>query len=405
MVGALWTPLMTRDLHTNEMEYGGVAESIETTDSVNYTIALKPGWTFHDGSPVTADSYIKAWNYTANPHNAFIGANTFSVVKGYEELSVTEDPEAGLSGLRKVDDATFTVELNAPFGPWLQMSGANALMPLPEIFYDDPEAFGKKPIGNGPFKTVTEFNDNTGIVLERYDDYAGTPAKAEALEYRIITSRETAYLNAQSGEIDVSRVPVTMLGSASAEFGDRFVTRESAWLSSLSFPMYDARFEDKRVRQAFSMAMDREAIVKAVFGDTSTPALSAVPPAMPGAREDACQYCVFDPEGAKELLAQTDFDTSVPIELWYDTGNGHENWIQAIGNQWKQNLGVEYKVRSGMVFADFLEARDNKQVTGPFRSGWVGGVPLDAELPRTGVYHGGAAAARCQRLVLLQPRV
>src|SRR5215218_4310284 len=62
VVNALWTGLVKFDAN-NELEYSGVAESIESDDNTVWTITLKDGWTFHDGSPVTAESFVKAWNF------------------------------------------------------------------------------------------------------------------------------------------------------------------------------------------------------------------------------------------------------------------------------------------------------------------------------------------------------
>lgn len=376
IVRSLWTGLVTFDIDTNELEYGGVAESIESTDSINYTVTLKDGWTFHDGTPVTADSFINAWNYTANPKNAFEGAHFFESIKGYEALAETDDASTGLEGLKKIDDTTFTVELDAPFSQWPLMSGVVAYYPLPEAFFEDPKAFGKKPIGNGPFRAETEFVENDGMTLARYENYSGdNAAKIDRLEYRIISSMDTAYRNVQSGEIDVSRVPPSVVTTVETEFGDRLVAGNTPIIATLAFPFYDGRFNDKRVRQAFSMAIDREAITTAVFNGTRAPATSFVPPAIPGSRDDACGYCVFDAERAKALLAETDFDTSTPIEIWYNGGAGHDTWIQAVANQWKQNLGVDYKLRGEAQLAEFFTARTEKQMTGPYRTGWKADFP------------------------------
>lgn len=376
IVTSLWTPLVTYNLETSEMEFEGVAESIQTTDSINYTVKLKEGWEFHDGSPVTSDSFIKAWNYSANPSNAFQGAQFFEFIKGYDGLEAAGDANAEMEGLVKVDDTTFTVELSAPFGQWPLLTGYNAYYPLPEAFFADPEAFGKKPIGNGPFKAGTEFVENEGITLVKNGDYSGpNPAKINKLEFRIFSELNTAYRNVQSGEIDISRVPPASLVTVESEFGNRFVSRETSGFTYLGLPMYDPRFQDKRARQAFSLAVDRQAVANAVFNGARTPAQSVVPPLIPGARSDACNYCDFDPDQAKALLAESGFDTSKPVDIWFNAGAGHDQWVQAIANQLKQNLGVEYRLRGDMQFAEYLQNMDDKQMTGPFRMGWLMDYP------------------------------
>ena len=83
VVDALWTGLVGYDAETSELNYDGVAESIESEDSKTWTITLKEGWTFHDGTPVTSDSFINAWNYAANSVNAQGNSYFFANVEGY----------------------------------------------------------------------------------------------------------------------------------------------------------------------------------------------------------------------------------------------------------------------------------------------------------------------------------
>lgn len=77
IISAVWTPLVTFDVKSRAVTYDGAAQSVTSADNVRWTIKLKPGWTFHDGTPVTAESYVKAWNYTALSTNAQGGSYSF----------------------------------------------------------------------------------------------------------------------------------------------------------------------------------------------------------------------------------------------------------------------------------------------------------------------------------------
>src|SRR5699024_8037481 len=134
-----------------------VAASIETEDSQNYTVTLNEGWTFSDGSAVTAQSFVDAWNYGADAANAQLSGYFFEPIQGYEELQ-GEDvaPDATLSGLTVEDDLTFPIELVSPQADFPIRLGYTAFSPLPQAFFDDPEAFGESPIGNGPY-TLTSW--------------------------------------------------------------------------------------------------------------------------------------------------------------------------------------------------------------------------------------------------------
>ena len=381
LMDSLFTGLVTYDAETSEVVYDGVAESIESDDSKTWTVKLKD-WTFHDGTPVTSDSFIKAWNFGANSANAQGGSYFFSNIEGYDALQGKDDaPPAAteMTGLKKVDDKTFTVTLTSPFRQFPVTVGYTAFFPLPEAFFADAaaqETLGKKPIGNGPFKADTELVKGQGMTLSRNEEYPGDKAKADKVEIKIYTEVDTAYVDLQGGNLDlVDNLPPDAVTTYKDEFGDRGKERTTSQFTYMGFPTYDARFKDKRVRQAFSMAVDREAITKAIFNGTRRPAFSVVSPVVDGSRDDACKYCEYKPDEAKALLEETGFDTSKPVDLWFNAGAGHDEWVQAVGNALRDNLGVTYKLQGGLQFAEYLPKGDAKGFTGPFRLGWIMDYP------------------------------
>jgi oligopeptide transport system substrate-binding protein len=385
----VFTPLITFDPDTDELILA-VAESIESDDNINWTVTLNEGWTFHDGTPVTAQSFVDAWNWAAFAPNAagnnyFFGPAGVNIV-GYDALNPTEgDPTAEeLSGLTVVDERTFTVELGAPFSEFPITVGYNAFYPLPESFFADPEAFNEAPIGNGPYMVDEEgWQHDVGINLVRYEDYAGTPGNADAVEFRIYADLDTSYRDVQAGNLDIGDVPPDQIEAGKAEFGDRFIEAASSSFSYIGFPLYVPEFEDPDIRTAMSMAIDRQAIITAIFFDTLVPADDMASPVVQGYREGACgEACTFDPEAAREL-----FDAAGGIDgtltIWFNNDGGHEQWIEAVANQWRQNLGIENIEFESSEFADYLGRLDqgidddpqSDGVTGPFRLGWVMDYP------------------------------
>ena len=381
VVDALWTGLVEYDRETNQPVYTGVAESIESDDQTTWTVNLKDGWTFHDGTPVTAQNYVDTWNYVANSENAQQNSYFFSTIEGYEDLQAEEggSPAATeMSGLRVIDDTTFEVTLSAPYAQWPTTVGYTAFFPLPQAFFDDPEGFGEQPVGNGPFRADEAFQEGQGITLTRYDEYGGEePAKAEGVEFRVYTEINTAYNDVQAGSLDViGELPPDAIASAQDQFGDRYKTQPLGDMTALGFPTYDERFADPEVRRAFSMAIDRQAITDAIFQGTRTPAASFVSPVVDGHREDACDVCELNVEEANRILDEAGFDRSQPVDLWFNAGAGHEEGMQAIGNQLRENLGIEYQLRGDLQFAEYLPLQDEQGMTGPFRSGWVMDYPV-----------------------------
>lgn len=129
-----------------------IADSIETKDSQNYTIKIKSGQTFSDGTPVTAKSFVDAWNFGAAAKNAQLNSYFFESIKGYDKVSAEGATVDTMEGLKVVDDNTFTVELAQPESDFQLRLGYTAFYPLPESAFKDPKAFGENPVGNGPYK-------------------------------------------------------------------------------------------------------------------------------------------------------------------------------------------------------------------------------------------------------------
>ena len=369
VIAALWTGLVGYS-EEGEVEYTGVADSIESEDNQNWTITLKDGWTFHDGTPVDAQSFVDAWNYTANPQNAQDGGSYLSRIAGFQE--VQDGAATELSGLEVVDDTTFTVQLSTPFALFPAVVGYSSFDPLPDAFFEDPEGFGTRPIGNGPFQADSDYVPGQGITLTRYDDYAGDePAQADGMEFVVYADQATAYTDAQDGNVDiVDVIPPDVIESAQSEFGDNFINTEVSQITYLGFPTYDPRFADPRVRQAISMAIDRDAISTAIFSGTRTAADSFISPVVDGYREGSCEYCTYDVDAANDLLDEAGFDRSQPVNLWFNAGGGHDAWMEAVGNQLRQNLGVDFSLQGSLDFAQYLPLGESKGFTGPFRYGW-----------------------------------
>ena len=384
VLNALFTPLVNFDTETSEPQYGpdagnAVAESIESEDQQNWTIKLKEGWTFHNGDPVDAESYVRAWNAGALSTNAYGNSYFFENIVGYDDLQAEEGQEPAateMTGLKAVDETTIEVELKAPFSQFPLTLGYTAFYPLPQAYEDDPKAYEEAPIGNGPFMMEGEWNHNQSIDVVRYEDYQGDAAKADAVTFQIYSDVNTAYNDLLGGALDImDSVPPERLGDVEAEFGDRFVERDSSSFTYIGFPLYDDRFSDVNLRKAFSMAIDRQAIIDAVFNGTFTPAGSVVSPVVTGGRENPCgESCEYNPEKAKQMFDEAGgYDGK--LTLWFNSGSGHETWMEAVSNQLRSNLGIENIEFKALDFAEYLALLDEEKVTGPFRLGWVMDYP------------------------------
>jgi ABC-type transport system substrate-binding protein len=357
-----------------------MAESLESADQMTWDIALKEGWTFHNGEAVTAESFVRAWNWVAYQPNGSNNAESFEIVAGFDELQCADDecaeaPAAEeMSGLQIVDDLHFTVELKVPTIDFPAMLGSYQFYPLPEVAdpNGDRQAFSDQPIGNGPFQMAGPWVHNQEIPMQRYADYAGEPAAAEAVTFRSYTSTDTAYNDVLAGSLDIlDSVPPAMVASAESEFGERYQLVPTGSFRYFGIPFQDERFANVDIRRALSMAIDRDAIAEVVYHGTVLPARNLVAPVVPGSRwaDNPCgEWCEYDPERAREMFeAAGGFEGTLTI--WYDAGRGWDDWIEAVANMWRTNLGLEDIVFEPLDTAQYFQAIFEQSMDGPYRMG------------------------------------
>jgi ABC-type oligopeptide transport system substrate-binding subunit len=376
VIRQLYRGLVTFNNETGAPELD-LAESIESEDQKLWTIKIKKGYKFDNGEPVNADAFIRAWNYTAYGPNAQNNAYFMSRIAGIEDVSGESPKAKELSGLKKIDDYTFTVELDSPFSGFPTTIGYSGFFPMAEACLADTEACNEKPIGNGPFKIEGQWEHDVNITLTRSDTWAGEPPKVDKIHYRIYADVDAGYAAFQAGELDIMyTIPPARYKEAKQQYGDRLYEQPGDTFTYIGIPLYDEKFKDKRIRQALSLALDRQSIIDAVFDGRFSPATGFVAPTFPGARDNVCKYCTQDVEKAKQLLAEAGGWKGGKIVLWANAGAGHENWLQAVGDQWKANLGIDYELKVNLQFPEYLDTADKKKFTGPFRLGWGPDYPF-----------------------------
>ncbi|MET8702299.1 ABC transporter substrate-binding protein [Kitasatospora sp. NPDC058032] len=378
VLNALFAGLVEYDHQTNEPKLR-VAESIESPDSKVWTIKLKDGYTFHNGEKVTAQSFVDAWNWGANQDNAAEGLPFFAKIEGSEELSPGKDKKPAtdkLKGLKVVDEKTFTVTLSAPFSQFKIMLGYTAFYPLPKAFFQDPKAFEDAPIGNGAFQMDGKWQHNQQIKLKRYDNFPASDGKAklDSVTFKIYDKLETAYNDLRADNIQITnKLPISAMATVAQEFGDRYIYKPESGVGFIGFPIATnpAAYGKPEIRKAISMAIDRESITKNIFSGTRIPADDFISPIIPGYRKGAMgDAAKFDPAKAKELFVTAGGVPNNTIELGYNADGGHKEWIEAVGNQLKKNLGVEVTFKPFEKFGKILDELGAKQYSGAFRMAW-----------------------------------
>ncbi|MEU7001088.1 ABC transporter substrate-binding protein [Nonomuraea sp. NPDC046570] len=394
VLNALFVGLVDYDKDKNPILKG--AESIEPdAESKVWTIKLKDGFKFHNGDPVTAQSYVDAWNAAAYGPNAYEGGYFFSSVEGYEDVAPADpdgpdgptpapEPKAKtLSGLKVVDDKTFVVTLARPYSGFKTMLGYTTFMPMPKAAFGPDgkvtKEYGESPIGNGPFKMAKPWKRGSeqSMSLVRYDDYV-EKAKIDAVEFKIYTDANTAWNDLRAGNLDImDQLPPEAIATAKQELGDRYIEKPSSGIGFLGFNIVsgDKYATNPELRKAIGMAIDRKTITETIFSNTRVPADDFISPVVGGYQQGGCgEACTYDPAKAKALWEKAG-GGKANIEIAYNADASHKEWIEAVANNLRQNLGVEATPKPYEKFALIQDDLDVGKVKGAFRMAWIMDYP------------------------------
>ena len=363
------------------------AESITpNADATQYTVKVKKGKKFSDGTPITAESFVKAWSFVANAKNAQKCASFFQTIKGYADLQ--KDGTKGdeqLSGLKVVDENTFTVDLEQPDSVFPIKVGYLAFAPLPESFYKDPKAYGEKPVSSGPY-LFKSWDHNKQIEVVKNPDYNG-PRKAQndGVTFKVYTDGNAAYRDVQAGNLDMTdNIPDTQTKTFQKDTTVRAYNRPGSVIQQFtipsSLPHFDVKTEEGKLRrQAISMAIDRKVIINKILNGTASPANEFTSPLTPGYKADlkGHENVEFNAKKAKELWAKADkiskYDGSLTFS--YNADGNAKSVFDAVVNSLKNNLGIKAETTPIPTFQEFRNACAKRQIKGAWRAGWMPDYP------------------------------
>lgn len=333
---------------------GQVASKWESNaNATEYTFTIKPGQTFSNGDPVVPSSFKYAWNRNGQKDFASPYGYLINYVKGGKALQ--DGTITTLGDAIVADDTAMTlkVTLEAPQADFPSIVSHPFFGPLPEKVVSqltDQTQWNKMiMIGNGPFKMDAPANEQQ-VVLVRNDSWSGdvmgnTRAKLDKIIFKVSKDVESAYTDFESGNIETATIPSGQFGPAQASYGN---TVKSPTLGAYFF---DFGFTDPQVmgdknvklREAISMAVDREEINNKVYEGTRVLPTGVTPPGIPGFKADICKFCHFDQTGAQQAFDDwkgAGNTLSGPIKLDYNTGGSHQD-VVAIVQQNLKAIGIE----------------------------------------------------------------
>ena len=302
----IYDTLIMRDTHADEVKFvPGLAESWEQTDELTWEIKLRPNVKFHDGSTMTAEDVAYSMNRVINEEDpSYLTAHSYL-------LSNFESFEA-------VDDLTVIAHTIKP-EPLFEHLLSDPNVGITSKAYVESvgiDAAALAPVTTAPYKVVS-FDPGQEVVLERFDDYWGEKAPFEKVTYTLmpeIISRITAL---QNGEVDfITNIPpdqeVMLSGNSEVQLLGEVLPMYHIYRFNMSNPITD----DPNLRAAMNYAIDRQALVDSIWEGKAEPADSAQfadygEPLFIADNHDI----KYDPELAKELLAQSDYNGET-IEIY-----------------------------------------------------------------------------------------
>jgi peptide/nickel transport system substrate-binding protein/oligopeptide transport system substrate-binding protein len=383
MIKSLFDGLMDYKPGTTEL-IPDLAESYTISeDGLVYTFKLRPGVKFHNGRDLTATDVKYSIERSVNPETQSPGQGFFWQIKGFDEMAAGNAQE--LTGITTPDDQTVVIELSQPDATFLQIVAINFAFAVPreEVEKYGPD-FGRNPVGTGAYK-MTEWSLGQRVVFERNEDYfrEGAP-HLDKIIFEVGQDPSVALLRLKRGEVDVLGDPIPSANFLQEKNDpankDRIVEGELLHTGYITLNTTEAPFDNKLVRQAVNMAINKEKVVRIVNG-RGVVANQPLPPAMP-AYDTAFEGYPYDPAKAKELLAEAGYPDGFETELYAMNTDPNPRIAQSF-QQDLAAVGIKAEIKA-LAQATVIDA--GGQGTAPML--WSGGMAWIADYPDPSNFYG-----------------
>jgi len=351
-----WDPLnnlmegLTR-LSVDHTAQPGVAEDWEISDDgLTYTFQLREDANWSNGDPVVAEDFVYAWKYMLDPETASEAAFLAYFIEGGEEYN-SEEGSADDVNITAVDDKTLEVVLDAPTGFFLDLLTNPAFFPVNhKVAEEDSDwhAEADSFVANGPFELESWDHDDEMVLAKNEEYWDADEVKLDKVHFAMVNDENTQYQMFESGELDTASIP--------PELSDELIDDEHTFIGDQGgvefyrFNITEEPFQNKKIRQAFSYAIDRDDIAEYVVKNGVEPAYGFISPGFTSPegndfREENGDLVAFDPDKAKELLEEgmeeEGYDELPEIVLSYNTSDSNKAVAETLQNMFSEHLDVE----------------------------------------------------------------
>ena len=307
----------------------GLAEKWETSeDGLTWTFHLRDGLKWSDGSDLTAKDFVYSWKRIADPATAApYGYDLLNYVKGYEDASKGNTNKLGVSA---PDDKTFVVELNNPCTYFDKICAFAVMVPVQEAtikengdgWWTNPETY----ITSGPYM-MSEFTDGSQIVFKKNPNYwDAANVTFEEIVWHLIEDPNAAYTAYQNGDVQLIKdVPTEEIPTLTDN--PEFNVDPIMGTYYISFNCAKAPFDNPMVREALSLAIDREYVANTIMQGTYSPATNFVGPGVSDA-EKGSSFEAVTKEKSGDFFDNSNYDKNLEKakelmkEAGYEGGKG-----------------------------------------------------------------------------------
>lgn len=360
----------------------GVAESWTISDDgLLYTFKLRKNALWSNGDPVTAHDFAYSWQRLLNPETGSFYSQTLAPVLNAEAVIKGELPPEKL-GIRVIDDHTFEVTLKGPTPYFLGLLTHHSTYPVHAASIKKHGGSYARPgnlVSNGAF-VLHEWVVQSHIVTLRnhkYWDDANTTL--EKVVYYPTEDLSTELKRYRAGQLHFTEeIPANQIRWVRENLGNEIHIAPWLGIYYYGYNLTKPPFKDNiKLRQALSMAIDREIITEKVLPFGILPAYGWVPPGVRDYKQDQeYEWKKLSREArhamARKLYQEAGYSDAKPLEteIRYNTHENHKRLAVAIASMWKKVLGVKVRLVNEE-WKVFLDNRKLKQVTQVFRAGWI----------------------------------
>ena len=366
VVGTMYETLVRQDAEGNVEQGSGLDESWDVSEDMKvYTFHLRDA-NWSDGSPITADQFVYAWQKALEPATASTMAYMMYPIKNAAQFNTGEITDFSEVGVKALDDKTLEVTLENPADYFIEMLVIPQYGPLPidsveeagSDFFLDAEHM----VSNGPF-ICTSWDPNVGATMVKNENYWDADSvKLDGIDYNFVKETNTIVNLYETNEIDVMMVQPEFLDTYKEAKGFTSVTEPVT--EFVKFNFNNEYFANENIRRAFSMALNRVTYMEEFMRTGSTPAYALIPDSIRGVGGKGFREAYGDlyydcgtnegaEQEAKDLLAKGLEEVGKTFEefnqgLSFVIGDGDLNLktAQVFQQQWKNVLGVDVEVRS-----------------------------------------------------------